>query len=210
MATASSAMRTWTAPASASEYTATVRRSSSRQARITRQAISPRLAIRTLVIRLGGTALHYQGREGRIAMPEKSNLVANASTTIHAPISKVWDALINPDAIKKYMFGATVVSDWKQGSPIVWKGEWKGKPYEDKGVVLEVDPHHRLVFDHYSPLTGPDVPDNHHKVTIELAASGADVRLSLSQDNNASEDARKHSQQNWESVVAGIKKVAES
>src|SRR5271167_2184370 len=48
MWTASSASRTWTAAASASEYTATVLNPSSRQARITRTAISPRLAIRTL------------------------------------------------------------------------------------------------------------------------------------------------------------------
>src|SRR5579884_2477478 len=44
---ASSAYRVWTASRSASEYTATVRIPSSRQARITRTAISPRLATRT-------------------------------------------------------------------------------------------------------------------------------------------------------------------
>jgi uncharacterized protein YndB with AHSA1/START domain len=143
-------------------------------------------------------------------MPEKTNLVAHANATIRAPVSKVWDALVNPDLIKKYMFGATVVSDWKQGSSIVWKGEWKGKPFEDRGVVLEIDPERRLVYDHYSPLTGPDVPDNHHKVSIELAASDGYVRLFLSQDNNHSDDARKHAQRNWEAVVAGIKKVAEA
>ncbi len=64
MATASSAMRTWTALRSASEWTATVRKSSSRQARITRQAISPRLAMRTLVIFFAGmgTILLYPQR----------------------------------------------------------------------------------------------------------------------------------------------------
>src|SRR5918999_6297307 len=46
-ASASSASRTCSASSSASEYTATVVRSSSRQARTTRRAISPRFAIRT-------------------------------------------------------------------------------------------------------------------------------------------------------------------
>src|SRR5437667_9494459 len=54
MATASPAMRTCSAPRSASENTATVAMSCSRQARITRQAISPRLAIRTLRMRRAG------------------------------------------------------------------------------------------------------------------------------------------------------------
>src|SRR5215475_14181208 len=46
MHTASSAKRTWSAVASAVECTATVRTPSSRQARMTRRAISPRLAMR--------------------------------------------------------------------------------------------------------------------------------------------------------------------
>jgi hypothetical protein len=38
------------------------------------------------------------------------------------------------------MFGANVVSDWKEGGQIVWKGEWQGKVYEDKGVILKIEP----------------------------------------------------------------------
>ncbi len=36
---------------------------------------------------------------------ESNNLIAKAETTINAPIDKVWDSLVNPDTIKKYMFG---------------------------------------------------------------------------------------------------------
>ncbi len=49
----------------------------------------------------------------------KLNLLAKASITINAPVSKVWDALITPEAIKHYMFGSDTVSDWKEGSPII-------------------------------------------------------------------------------------------
>jgi hypothetical protein len=31
--------------------------------------------------------------------------------------------MTNPEIIKQYMFGTNVISDWKEGSPIVWKGE---------------------------------------------------------------------------------------
>src|ERR687896_2389700 len=51
---ARSAISTWSASRSASEYTATVGMSSSRHVRITRTAISPRLAIR---MRGSGTGL---------------------------------------------------------------------------------------------------------------------------------------------------------
>ena len=42
-------------------------------------------------------------------------------TTIDAFIANVRDALVNPDAIRRYMFGTTVVSTWRKGEPIVWK-----------------------------------------------------------------------------------------
>jgi uncharacterized protein YndB with AHSA1/START domain len=33
------------------------------------------------------------------------NLIARASISIDAPSEKVWNALVNPEAIKQYMFG---------------------------------------------------------------------------------------------------------
>jgi len=36
------------------------------------------------------------------------NLIAQASVTIAAPVAKVWDALVNPQTIRQYMFGTTV------------------------------------------------------------------------------------------------------
>jgi uncharacterized protein YndB with AHSA1/START domain len=138
-------------------------------------------------------------------------LIAKASTKIDAPPAKVWDALVKPELIQKYMFGATVVSDWKVGSPIVWKGEWQGKKYEDKGVILEMQPQKRLRYSHFSPLSGlPEKPENFHHVTIELAPDGRQTAVQLSQDNNPTDEGRKHSEENWKKMLAGLKDVAES
>ncbi len=137
------------------------------------------------------------------------NLIAKASVSIAAPAAKVWDAQVNPQVIKQYMFGTTVVSDWKQGSAITWKGEWKGKPYEDKGKIQKIEPRRLLQYSHYSPLSGPDIPENHHTVTIEIVEAGAQTRVSLSQDNNASEEARQHSENNWKMMLDGLKKLLE-
>ena len=63
--------------------------------------------------------------------PKKNKLVAEAETKINVPVSKVWDALTNPDQIKKYFFGTNAISDWKVGSPLEFKGEWEGKEYHD-------------------------------------------------------------------------------
>src|SRR5437868_2331316 len=138
------------------------------------------------------------------------NLVARASVSIGAPAAKVWDALVTPQTIKQYMFGTTVVSDWREGSSVIWKGEWKGKPYEDKGRILKIEPRALLRYSHYSPLSGlPDTPENHHSVTIELSGQGAQTLVSLSQDNNANAEAREHSEKNWKTTLEGLKKLLE-
>ena len=119
----------------------------------------------------------------------------------------MWDALIDPAKIHEYMFGTNVTSDWKEGSPITWKGEWEGKPYEDKGVILKMQPRKILQYTHFSPMAGvPDTPENYHKVTIVLAENGTATDVTLSQDNNSTEKEREHSEKNWAMMLDGLKK----
>src|SRR5437899_9190216 len=138
-------------------------------------------------------------------------LVARASTTIDAPIAKVWDALVNPKTIKEYMFGTNVTSDFREGSPIVFKGEWEGKAYEDKGVILKLNPEKMLRYSHYSPLSGlPDKPENYHTVTIDLVPKGEQTLVALTQDNNPTEESKQDSEKNWGMMLAGLKKLLET
>lgn len=137
-------------------------------------------------------------------------LVARQSVRINAPATKVWDALVNPVTIQKYMFGTTAVSKWKLGSAITFKGEWQGTPYEDHGVIVRMEPEQVLEYTHFSPLSGlPDVPENYHTVTLELSAENGATVLVLSQDNNPTEQARAHSEKNWAGMLASLKKLLE-
>jgi len=138
------------------------------------------------------------------------NLIARASITVNAPSTDVWNALVNTEAIKQYMFGTNVVSDWKEGSPIVWKGEWQGKSYEDKGVILQFKQGRTIQYSHFSPLSGlPDKPESYHTVTIELSNEGTQTRVTLSQDNNPNEQSREHSEKNWGMMLTALKKFLE-
>jgi uncharacterized protein YndB with AHSA1/START domain len=129
---------------------------------------------------------------------------------INAPATKVWDALVNPEMIKQYMFGTNAVSDWKEGSPIVFKGEWQGKTYEDKGLILRLEPERLIQYSHFSSLSGlPDTPENYHTVTFKLSNEGAHTLLALSQDNNPTQQARKHSEKNWGIMLTSLKKLLE-
>ena len=134
------------------------------------------------------------------------------TVTIDAPRAKVWDALTNPAKVRQYMHGTNISTDWKVGSAITWKGEWKGQSYVDKGTVLAFEPERLLKNTHWSPLGGSeDTPENYHTVTYELADEGGKTTLTLTQDNNATqEEADTMAEDNWGPMLQGLKEAAET
>ena len=137
--------------------------------------------------------------------------IAKATIHINASSTKVWDALTTPQMIKKYLFGTEVTTNWQVGSPIIYKGIWQGKPYEDKGRVLQNEPGSLLVSTFWSSLSGvPDAPENYKTVSYALSPEGDGTLLTITQDNNDSQEDADHSTQNWKMVLDGIKKLLES
>jgi uncharacterized protein YndB with AHSA1/START domain len=140
-----------------------------------------------------------------------AKFVATSTTTITATADRVWEALTDPAQIKQFMFGSTVATDWKVGNPITYTGEWEGKPFEDKGTILDVQPVKVLSTTHFSPLSGKDdAPENYHTVTYELAADGDKTIVTLTQDNNESAEDASHSEHNWTLMLEALKKVVET
>jgi uncharacterized protein YndB with AHSA1/START domain len=137
-------------------------------------------------------------------------LIFKKSMEINASTNKVWDALTDPAKIKQYLFGTNTVTDWKKGSKITYSGEWNGQKYEDKGTVVEVEPERLLHTTYFSFMSGKeDKPENYANVIYELQPKGEHTMLTLTQDNIDSEDQLKHMDENWSTVMAGLKKVAE-
>jgi uncharacterized protein YndB with AHSA1/START domain len=141
----------------------------------------------------------------------KYSYEAKATTVINASASKVWDALTKPELIKQYLFDTEVITDWKVGSPITYKGEWEGKTFEDKGQILKFDPEKTLVSMHWSPLSGvPDIPENYHTVAYQLSEKNGATEVTITQDHNATKEEADHSTQNWKTVLDGMKKMLEA
>lgn len=137
--------------------------------------------------------------------------IATAETDVAAAPERIWRALTDPAEIREYMFGAEVVTDWVVGGPIVWRGEYEGRAYEDKGQVVAFEPPRLLQVTHFSPLTGqPDVPDNYHTVTYRFEPSGDGTHVVLTQDNNPTAEAAEHSRGNWSMMLSGLKEFVEA
>ena len=138
-------------------------------------------------------------------------LISNTSIAINAPVAKVWDALINPDVITQYFFGAEVVSGWKEGSPITFRGEYQGNNYEEKGVLLQVKPERLLQYTHWSNFDElPDAPENYRIWTFRLSEEDTHVLLSITEDNIPTEKKRERSDEFWTGVLATIKQLPET
>ena len=58
---------------------------------------------------------------------------------INTTPEKIWEALTSPKIIKKYLYVAEAVSDWKVGSKIEYKGEFDGYAYADKGIIKQFE-----------------------------------------------------------------------
>ena len=143
-----------------------------------------------------------------------SEPLVEVSKTIDAPAEEVWDALTSPAKLKSFFFGSDVVSDWKVGAPIRFRGEYEGKPYEDKGEIRSFEPEKRLAFSHYSPRSGaPDTPDSYNLVAFDLKPRGDKTEVTLSQGrlNGApkAEDLKQKDQfaKNWTMVLDGLEKA---
>jgi uncharacterized protein YndB with AHSA1/START domain len=137
-------------------------------------------------------------------------LIAKATVTINAPADRVWEALTDPKLIKQYFFGADVLTDWKEGSPILYQGTYQGKAYQDKGNVLKVEPEKLLITTHWSPLSGtPDSPENYHQVRYDIVSEKGGSQVTISQDNNASKEEQEQNANNWKMVLDGMKKLLE-
>jgi uncharacterized protein YndB with AHSA1/START domain len=138
------------------------------------------------------------------------SVTAEASVHVAAEREAVWRALTDPDLISEYLFGTRVETDWKVGSPIAYRGEWKGKPYEDKGTILEIDEPNRIVSTFFSALSGkPDVPESYQNVTYRIDEDGDGVQVTVIQDGNADEAEAAHATANWTTVLEGLRTVVE-
>src|ERR1700681_3948705 len=136
------------------------------------------------------------------------DLIAKSSIQINNTIHEAWNALVNPEIVEKYMLGSQQLSDFQKGSSIIWKKNFNGRKFVDKGEILEITPPKSLKYTHYSPASGnPDAPENYQTVSVALKENAKGTTIELSSDNNASEEERKRTEQIWTYYFQGLKLI---
>ena len=144
-------------------------------------------------------------------------LIVTNSITINAPAEKVWDALVNPEQTKKYMFGCETVSDWKPGSELLWKGNYEGNDMVFvKGKIVEINHGKFLSYTTIDPNSGiTDIPENYLTVTYDLKEENGQTILTATQgDYSTVGDGEKRFRETldgggWQPILEEIKKLLE-
>jgi uncharacterized protein YndB with AHSA1/START domain len=104
-----------------------------------------------------------------------------------------------------------VISEWRAGSPFVWRYEMQGASYEVTGTVFRFDVDRLLEYDYLDPLSvKPHRADNRHRVTIELTDEGTATRVSVVQDNNLTKAALAHAEGGWRLALNNLKALVEN
>ena len=147
-------------------------------------------------------------------------LMIKNTIVINAPASKVWDALVNPELTKKYMFGCEPVTDWRVGSSLLWKGLNEGKEVVFvKGHIKEIKPEKSLIYTVFDPLNPnlEDKPENYLTVTYSLSSDKGKTTFVVTQgDYNKVGDGKKRYEdsynngEGWHPILVQIKSLVES
>ena len=148
----------------------------------------------------------------------KKELHIKNSIAINAPASRVWNALVDPEQTKKYMFGCETVSDWKKGSELLWKGIHEGKDIiYVKGTILDIQPEKILAYTTIDPHSNiDDTAENYLTVTYHLTEENGKTLLTVTQGDysKVAEGERRYKEsynggEGWNPILQEIRKLVE-
>lgn len=111
-------------------------------------------------------------------------LTINKSISIAASPESIFDALTNSDTIVKYYPLHSVVSDWKVGSEVHYKGDANGTPFTDFGTIDVLDRASQYKYSYWSDNHGTArAPENLVSICYQITSHDDHCTVKLTQEN---------------------------
>jgi uncharacterized protein YndB with AHSA1/START domain len=137
-----------------------------------------------------------------------NGFIVKKQVILDAAPTTVWNALTDPKRTKKYFFNCEVHSDWKAGSPIVFKGKlFLIKKIELYGRITKIDPGKYLQY----TLHNKD-SKTFSTITEVLTYKSGKTTLSVTDhvgEGEGFEKRYKRSDRSWDKVLRRLKKFVE-
>jgi len=141
-------------------------------------------------------------------------MIIREEVSFKANTNQVWNLLINPAMTKQYMFGCEVLSNWKKGDPILWKGRAENGEEVTyvKGEIIEFEDGKKVTFTMFDPNIGiPDIPRNYVNLSYSVIPEETGCKLIITQGDfqkvDNSEKRFNESKQGWQMVIPTMKKI---
>jgi hypothetical protein len=103
-----------------------------------------------------------------------------------------------------------VVTDWKEGSAMLFHGIFHDIPYTDKGIILKLVKENTFAYNYWSHLSQlPDSPENYLNIEFVMHPNGDGTELHLICSNTINEAIHGHWNFYWTMTLGILKKVVE-
>jgi uncharacterized protein YndB with AHSA1/START domain len=149
------------------------------------------------------SAIKHRAEED--TMPDRPSYVY--VTYIESSPERVWEAITDPGLSARY-WGHSNVSDWQPGS------HWEHQRTDGSGIadtagtVLESAPPRKLVITFDPPGELP--PGGPSKVTFDIEPFHEIIRLTVTHENLADDNAFRAASAGWPAVLANLKSMLET
>ena len=108
---------------------------------------------------------------------DPANRLFRTTMLFNSPIENVWEAWANPERIAKWWGPEGFTSDILK-MDVVKNGEWlltmhgpDGKRYPNKSVYQEIEPHKKIIFQHFNP---------HYLAIVDFEPRGSQTQMEWS------------------------------
>lgn len=128
---------------------------------------------------------------------------------LHADPSTVWAALTNPELTKRYLYECEAISDWKVGSPLVFRHQSEdGETIPVKGIVKAFEPNETLEHTCFETAFEHE-PSKHTTIVYQLTPANDMTELSVTQGEFPEEEDFQQHDASWDYVLNGLKLLLE-
>lgn len=143
-------------------------------------------------------------------------MIIERELTINAPVSLLWRYLTEGEKTRLYMYGCEIISDWEEGSSVIWKGV--GPDGNElvfvTGELLAYKKEELLRLTLFDPNMGiADIPENYLEMTYRLEAQGNTSKLFMEQSGfegaERGQQRYEDSIKGWDAVLQQIKELSE-
>lgn len=139
-------------------------------------------------------------------------LSINKSISIAASPESIFDALTSSDTIVKYFPLHSVVSDWKVGGEVHYKGEANGIPFTDFGTIDVLDRSSQYKYSYWSDNHGTTrTPENQVSICYQITSHENYCTVELTQENIPNTELYEAMNSSiWDFLLQGFKTFMES